>query len=124
MKSIETALGEVSRHLWAGWHLDAAGAGHGRWPKSIPLGTISSAQADIRYTEVQAWAHAWHIWVNGRDVTLCTRTRRIRGIEQTDVPTHVVFGDVDEAAAAVSDGWPARLRLARRRAELVGAAFP
>lgn len=124
MKSIDTALAETAKHLAAGWHLDVARTGDSRWPKTVPLGTFSSVEADARYSEVQSWAHEWHKWVQGHEAILRTTTRRIRGIAHLDVPTHLVLEDPDVAAAAVADGWPARLRLARSRAELIVANFP
>jgi hypothetical protein len=124
VKPIDTALAEAAKHLAAGWHLDVARTDGSRWPKTIPLGTFSSVEADARYSEVQSWAHAWHTWVHGHEATLRTTTRRIRGIDHPDVPTHLVLKDPDVAAAAVADGWPERLYLARSRAELIVVRCP
>jgi hypothetical protein len=124
MKSVDSALTEAAKHLAAGWHVDVAGTGESRWPKTISLGTFSSTDGDARYAEVRDWSHAWHTWVHGHAVALRTTTRRIRGIDYTDVPTHLVLDGPDQAADAVADGWPARLRLARSRAELIEARFP
>jgi hypothetical protein len=124
VKSLDTARAEATKHLAAGWHVDVTGAGGSRWPKTIPLGTFNSADADARYAEVRDWSHAWHTWVRSQDVTLRTTTRRIRGIDHSDVPTHLVLEGPDQTAAAVADGWPARLHLARSRAKLIEARLP
>jgi hypothetical protein len=123
MKTIDTAIAALAKHLSDGWHLDAAGSEACRWPKTISLGEIRSAEADARYAEVRSWSHAWHGWAIEYGAELRVEPRRIRGVNQ-ELPTHITIGDVDSAARAVASGWTAKLAEARMRAHEIAEIFP
>lgn len=122
MKTIQAAIAEVDKYLANGWHLDAADH-TGRWPKVIPLGTVTSAEADNRFTDVMAWAHGWYDWSQANDIQLRYESRRIRGV-QNQLPTHVTVPDADAASRIAGNGWAARLSTSRDRATRIAAAFP
>lgn len=123
MKSIQTVVTEVEKYLASGWHLDAAGAGTHRWPKVFALGSVTSAEADGRFTEVMAWAHGWHDWSQSNGIELRYESRRIRGV-QNRLPTHVTVPNADTASRIAGNGWIAKLSTSRLRAVQIAAAFP
>jgi hypothetical protein len=122
VKTIPTVVEEISDYLNRGWHLDGAGMGANRWPKAFTLGTVTSAEADRRWTDVVTWAHGWHDWARAHRLDMREESRRIRGVVQ-HLPTHITVADVDTAARAAGKGWPARLEQARDRADIARSSF-
>ncbi|GAA0902744.1 Wadjet anti-phage system protein JetD domain-containing protein [Virgisporangium aurantiacum] len=134
MKTIERLLADIERRLSNTWahHIASthyppqpqdAEALPAAWPYAFPLGQLASAGLARDFSAVAAWATNWRAWSHAHGTMLRTRTRLVHGTDQ-ELPTHVVIGDVDNAARLCGSAWVQRLELGRRRATVLAQQFP
>lgn len=92
------------------------------WPGPVPLGEQSKESLEASFAELPGRLDRWRRWASGNDVELVWTTRRAHA-GWHEIPTHVVIPDLDAAARVCAGPWPARLRLARARADALRARF-
>ncbi|MGH3905925.1 MAG: Wadjet anti-phage system protein JetD domain-containing protein [Pseudonocardiaceae bacterium] len=121
MKSPAEVLKEIERRLARTWHEEVAQPGTA-WPHTFSLGTTTRADLDSDFGTYHERTFQWHDWARERDLTLTTATRRVRGTSQV-LPTHVQVPNLDTAARVVRGEWLERLGRARKRLDVMCAAF-
>ncbi|WP_120520109.1 Wadjet anti-phage system protein JetD domain-containing protein [Arthrobacter celericrescens] len=123
MKSIDTIVATIRKHLDDGWHTDVADNFSGQWPKRYTLGRPTSANAATMTRDLRAWSYSWYDWAGRMQLELVDEPRRIDGRSER-LPAHVTIPDIDTAARVAGHPWPSRIQRARARLEYLRSSFP
>ena len=103
-------------------NLAAYVAGAKAWPVTYSLGEWKGDALRANFPGVPVRVDAWRRWAREHDVELRSANRRV-GVSAQVLITHVVVPDLDAAARICGGAWPAAVRCARERAEVLTEHF-